>query len=294
MWFSYARPPYSPAQLTSQLCWCRCSRRSSSALHCCLWSTCLSAVRQYCAVAFDASSAAHRDQSVSSCLGVPPSAKGGATSCFEGIRLLRLPRVANVVLTLGLVLSAARATISGVYAEILQFVQEDKQRIDESFTALLQDTVLSLLDPARIAAPQDSSSWLACVLPDGARVEPWTPEPDTRGNEGCLSHRIGGTCACAGTLFRVDAKTGAEVRLDTYGYETAPYAVGLSEFMLVRARHCIWPESTEQAILGASVASTGGTAASLSDWWAGQAFAVLENTLGILILVAVWRDKLLS
>lgn len=224
--------------------------------------------------------------------GCAAKCKGGATSCFEGIRLLRLPRVANVVLTLGLVLSAARATISGVYAEILQFVQEDKQRIDESFTALLQDTVLSLLDPARMAAPQDSSSWLACVLPDGARVEPWTPEPDTRGNEGCLSHRIGGTCACAGTLFRVDAKTGAEVRLDTYGYETAPYAVGLSEFMLVRARHCIWPESTEQAILGASVASTGGTAASLSDWWAGQAFAVLENTLGILILVAVclWID----
>ena len=217
---------------------------------------------------------------------------GGATSCFEGIRLLRLPRVANVILTLGLVLSAARAMISAVYAEILQFVQEDKQRIDESFAAVLQDTVLDLLDPARIAAPQDSNFWLACVLPDGARVEPWTPEPDTRGNEGCLSYRVGRDCACAGTLFRVDGKTGAEVRLDNFGYKTTPYAVGLSEFMLVRAKHCIWPESTEQAMLGTPVVSTGETASSLSDWWAGQAFAVLENTLGIVILVAVclWID----
>ncbi len=236
--------------------------------------------------------------------GCAAKCRGGATSCCEGIRLLRLPRVANVALTLGLVVLAARATISGVYAEVSLFVQEDKQRIDASFTALLHDTILSLLDPARSdqAAQQDSSSWLVCELPDGERVEHWTPEPHTHGNEGCLAHRVGGDCACAGTLFRVDGITGAEVPLDTYGHETGTSAVGLSEFILVRARHCIWPEFSEQTIVGALEASTSGgvvdqgragaAEASLSDWWAGQAFAVLENTLGILILVALclWID----
>eukprot|EP01043_Picozoa_sp_COSAG02_P011113 COSAG02_NODE_404_length_23022_cov_305.366008_12_plen_566_part_00 len=236
--------------------------------------------------------------------GCAAQCRGGATSFFEGIRLLRLPRVANVALTLGLVVLAARSTISGVYAEISVFVQDDKQRIDEGFTALLQDTVLKLLDPARSdqAAQLDSNSWLVCQLPDGERVERWTPEPHTRGNEGCLAHRVGGECACAGNLFRYNADTSVEVPLDAYGHDMATSVVGLAEFMLVRAVHCIWPDSAQQSTSEASDPWTVGGAinrgqartaeASLADWWAGQAVAVVENTLGILVLVALclWID----
>ena len=234
-----------------------------------------------------------------------PGCGAAGSACTESARLLQLPHVANVAIALGLVLAAGRATVSGVWSEVALFVKDDKARIDDSFTAALQGGLLALLDPARnaeaeklLAAP---TSWrLACVLPDGQRVEPWTPDAHTAGNEGCLVHRTGVPCACAGTLFRVEAD-GTEVRLETYGYlnPSSPPAVGLSEFILARARQCIWTASVEQVALGgegdgASAAAVGDGQGeqSLSEWWGGQAPAVLESAAGVLVLVSLllWID----
>ena len=208
-------------------------------------------------------------------------------------RYLRLPHALSVPLTLSAVLATGRAVVSGVWQEVAVFVEVDKPRLDAGFTDALQGSMLRLLDPAADAAhaahaaAAAAASRLACILPGGERIFPWSSQPGGPGNEGCLAPE----CACAGALYRVSLDGSGDVLVDTYGYDDHA-AVGLAEFLLIRARTSIWgPAQEEQAAAGGIM---GGAVAvqSLSHWWGEEAPGLLESVGGVIFLASLflWID----